>query len=119
MKHIRFFASAFVLLGALALSASAQSALTSLGGGRFDIDSQKGKVVILAVGATWLPLSAKQAEYANTLAKRYSGRSVAVYFVTTDSSVAKSKNFASDDDIRKFVGTSKLAVSVLRDSDGA
>jgi thiol-disulfide isomerase/thioredoxin len=119
MKSLKGFFAIIALAIAMAVSVSAQSNLTSLGGGNFDMQSQKGKVVILAVGATWLPLSNKQAEYANMLAKRYTGKNVVVYFVATDSSLPKSKNFASDDDIKKFVGTSKLNVPVLRDSDGA
>ena len=119
MKSLKGLISVFALAVALSVSVSAQSQMTSLGGGNFDMQSQKGKVVILAVGATWLPLSVKQAEYANMLAKRYTGKNVVVYFVTTDSNLPKSKNFASDDDIRKFMGTSKLTVPVLRDSDGA
>ena len=104
---------------ALSVAAAAQSPLTPIGGGSFDLEAQKGKVVILAVGATWLPLSTKQAEYANVLAKRYGGKNVVVYFVAMDSSLPKSKNFATDDQILKFIGTSKLTVPVLRDSDGA
>ena len=119
MKSLKGFFSVLGLAVVLCVSASAQSQMTSLGGGNFDMQSQKGKVVILAVGATWLPLSVKQAEYANMLAKRYTGKNVVVYFVATDSNLPKSKNFASDDDIRKFMGTSKLTVPVLRDSDGA
>ena len=119
MKRLKGIFPVLGLAFALAVSASAQSTLTSLGGGNFDMQSQKGKVVVLAVGATWLPLSTKQAEYANMLAKRYTGKNVVVYFVATDSTLAKSKNFASDDDIKKFIGTSKLNVPVLRDSDGA
>jgi thiol-disulfide isomerase/thioredoxin len=119
MKSLKGFFSVLGLAIALAVSVSAQSTLTSLGGGNFDMQSQKGKVVILAVGASWLPLSNKQAEYANMLAKRYTGKNVVVYFVATDSTLPKSKNFASDDDVRKFIGTSKLTVPVLRDSDGA
>ncbi|MGI8812269.1 MAG: TlpA family protein disulfide reductase [Pyrinomonadaceae bacterium] len=119
MKNFKGFLFAVVAFAALTLSASAQSSLPSLGGGRVDLDAQKGKVVILAVGATWLPLSIKQAEYANALAKRYTGKNVVIYFIATDSTVGSSKNFASDEDVRKFVGTSKLAITVLRDSDGA
>jgi len=119
MKRLKGIVAVVGLAFALSVSISAQSNLTSLGGGNFDLQSQKGKVVILAVGATWLPLSTKQAEYANMLAKRYTGKNVVVYFVATDSTLPRSKNFASDDDIKKFIGTSKLSVPVLRDSDGA
>lgn len=119
MKRLKGFLAVFGLSVLLYSGAAAQSSLAPLGGGSFDLQSQKGKVVILAVGATWLPLSVKQAEFANVLAKRYAGRNLVVYFVATDSSLPKSKNFAADDDIRKFIGTSKLSVPVLRDSDGA
>ena len=118
MRNIIRLFSVLALSTAMAVGASAQSAITHLGGGNFDVGSDKGKVVVLAVGATWLPLSMKQAEYANTLAKRYTGKNVVVYFVATDSTLPKSKNFATDDDIRKFIGLSKLTVPVLRDSDG-
>jgi hypothetical protein len=53
------------------------------------------------------------------LAKRYTGKDVVVYFVATDSATPKSKNFATNADIEKFVAGSRLAVPVLRDSDGA
>jgi DNA-directed RNA polymerase alpha subunit len=102
-----------------AFAISGQTALTSLDGTRVDLQGQRGKIVILAIGASWLPLSNKQAEYTNILAKRYTGKDVAVYFVATDSTTAKSKNFATDADIEKFVVASKLAVPVLRDSVGA
>ena len=101
------------------MAASAQTSLASLSGGQVDVQAQRGKVVVLALGASWLPLSKQQAEYTNVLAKRYTGKNVVVYFVATDSTNAKSKNFATNADIEKFVAGSKLAVPVLRDSDGA
>lgn len=99
-------------------TAFAQTGLTALDGSSVDVQRQEGKVVILALGATWLPLSAKQAEYTNRLAKKYAGKDVVIYFVATDSSAAKSKNFASNDEIKKFATANKLSVPVLRDSDG-
>ena len=118
MRNIKFFAAVLIVTGALALVGTAQTSLVGLDGSRVDIQGQRGKVVVLAVGASWLPLSGKQAEYTNTLAKKYAGRNVAVYFVTTDSTNAKSKNFASDDAVKKFATTNKLNVTVLRDGDG-
>ena len=108
----------FGLTVAFAMAVGAQTPLTALDGSRVDIQGQRGKVVILAVGASWLPLSNKQAEYANVLAKRYTGKDVVVYFVATDSTDPKSKNHATNGDIEKFVAGSKLNVSLLRDSDG-
>ena len=119
MKNIRNIAAILTVALISAFAASAQTTLMGLDGDRVDIQGQDGKVVILAVGASWLPLSAKQVEYTNRLAKMYTGKNVAVYFVATDSTVAKSKNFATTEDIRRFGATNKLAVPILRDSDGA
>jgi thiol-disulfide isomerase/thioredoxin len=119
MKTINSFVLILGLLFAVSIGVSAQTALTGLDGSKTDVQAQDGKVVILAVGAGWLPLSAKQAEYTNILAKKYAGKNVVVYFVATDSALAKSKNFASNEDIRKFAAANKLTVPVLRDPDGA
>ena len=108
---------AFTLI--LSAAAISQTVLQSLGGGSVDLDSQRGKVVVLAVGASWLPLSQRQIDVTNTLAKKYQGRDIVFYFVATDST-RPGKNYASDEDIRKFAVTNKIALgSVLRDSDGA
>jgi thiol-disulfide isomerase/thioredoxin len=107
-----------MILFAVSVSASAQTVLTSLDGAKIDVQSHRNKVVILAVGASWLPLSAKQAEYTNMLVKKYAGKNVVIYFVATDSTNPKSKNYASDADVRKFAVANKLTVPVLRDSDG-
>ena len=119
MKNIKFFGATLILTAVSALAALGQTSLMGLDGARVDVQGQRGKVVVLAIGAAWLPLSNKQAEYTNSLAKRYAGRDVVVYFVSTDSTNAKSKNFASNDDIKKFATANKLSVSILRDGDGA
>jgi thiol-disulfide isomerase/thioredoxin len=119
MNIIKSFILAFVLTAITAFAASAQTALVKLDGGTVDVRAQNGKVVVLAVGASWVPLSAKQAEYLNALAKRYTGKNVVFYYVVTDSTNAKSKNFASDDAIKKFVAANKIGMPILRDPDGA
>jgi thiol-disulfide isomerase/thioredoxin len=118
MRTLKGFILSLALLVILSAAAAAQS-LTSLDGASVDLGSQRGKVVVLAVGAAWLPLSAKQADYTNALAKKYAGRNVAFYFVATDSTNPKSKNFATADDIRKFVATNKLGMTVLLDPEGS
>ena len=119
MKNIKSFLAIFGLLIAFSLSASAQSiTFTSLDGEKIDLQSQKGKVVVMAIGASWLPLSKSQADAINRLSRKYSGRDVSFFFIATDSATAKSKNYASDADIRKFGESNKLTVSILRDSEG-
>ena len=118
MKNINSILTVFGLLIAFSLSVSAQTSLTSLDGGKIDVQGQKGKVVVLAIGASWLPLSKDQAVITNKLAKKYAGKDVVVYFVATDSASAKSKNYASNEELTAFATKNRLSVSVLRDSDG-
>ncbi len=119
MKTLKGFIAILSITFAAAFAASAQTNLISLDGTRVNVEGQNGKVVVLAIGASWLPLSNKQAEFTNALAKKYAGKDVVVYFVATDSANAGSKNFASSESIRKFATGNKLNVTVLRDPDGA
>lgn len=118
MRTLKGFIAIFTVMFAAAFAVSAQTNLTSLDGGRVDVEAQNGKVVVLAIGASWLPLSNKQADFTNALAKKYAGRNVVFYFVATDSLSSGSKNFASNESIRKFAVGNKLSVPVLRDPDG-
>ena len=119
MKTLRCFIAILSITLVVVFAANAQTNLTSLDGTRVNVEGQNGKVVVLAIGASWLPLSNKQAEYTNLLAKKYAGKNVVIYFVVTDSTNAKSKNFAGDEAVRKFATANKLTMSILRDSDGA
>lgn len=119
MKTLKGFIALLSIMLAITFAASAQTNLTSLDGARINIEGQTGKVVVLAIGASWLPLSSKQAEFTNALAKKYAGKNVVVYFIATDSANPKSKNYASAESIRKFAFTNKLNVPLLHDADGA
>ena len=120
MRNIKSFLAILSFVFAFSIAASAQAVtLTTLDGEKVDVQGQKGKVVVLAIGASWLPLSNQQAVLVNKLSKKYAGRDVVFYFVTTDSISVKSKNYADDAAIRKFAASNKLNVPILRDSDGA
>lgn len=119
MKTLKSVIAGLSLMLAAALVMSAQTNLISLDGSRVNVEGQAGKVVVMAIGASWLPLSDKQAEFTNALAKKYAGRNVIFYFVATDSLNPKSKNFAANDTIQRFSAENKLTATVLRDSDGA
>jgi len=56
-------------------------------------------------------------EAVKKLADQYAGRGVAVYWVSTESDNPKSKNYASDDQLRELAR--KYKVTVVRDSEGA
>ena len=119
MKTLTKILAAFAITFASIVMANAQTPLPSLSGGSVDVQAQRGRVVILAVGASWLPLSGKQAEFTNALAKKYAGKNVSIYFIATDSTNPRSKNYADDDKIRQWASANRLSVTILRDGDGA
>lgn len=119
MINTRMFGLILSLTALFAVSSLGQTPLPKLNGGTVDIQAQNGNVVVLAIGASWLPLSGKHAEYTNVLVKKYAGRNVVFFYVVTDSANSKSKNYASDEAIRKFAAASKLNITILRDADGA
>lgn len=93
--------------------------LRSIDGQTVTSGSLRGEIVVLAFGASWLPLSKTQLQGVRKLADEYSNRGVVVYWVSTESDDSKSKNFASDDQLRAFSQKYGLKVTVLRDPDGA
>ena len=110
---------------AIALTASTGSAqnpapefsLHAIDGETVTSASLRGEVVVLAFGASWLPLTRNQMEAAKKLADQYAGRGVAVYWVSTESESPKSKNYVSDEQLRALA--QKYKATVLRDPDGA
>src|SRR5215217_7767884 len=92
--------------------------LRSADGQTVTSESLRGEVVVLAFGASWLPLSKTQLQGVRKLADEYSNRGVVVYWVSTESNDPKSKNFASDEQLRVFAQKYGLKVTVLRDLEG-
>jgi peroxiredoxin len=99
--------------------ASVNFSLRTTDGQTITSDSLRGEVVVLAFGASWLPLSKAQLQGVRKLADEYSDRGVVVYWVSTESEDPKSKNYASDENLRAFSQKYGLKVTVLRDPDGA
>ena len=99
-------------------SGSVAFSLRSVNGNTVTSDSLHGEVVVLAFGASWLPLSKTQLEGVRKLADEYSDRGVAVFWVSTESEDSKSKNYASDAQLKAFAQKYGLKVTVLRDPDG-
>jgi peroxiredoxin len=98
--------------------ASVNFSLRTTDGQTITSDSLRGEVVVLAFGASWLPLSKAQLQGVRKLADEYSDRGVVVYWVSTESEDPKSKNYASDENLRAFAQKYGLKVTVLRDPDG-
>ena len=130
MSHKRAQNASALAIGLLmlitGLSAFAQNrtsppvdfSLRSTDGQTVTSESLRGEVVVLAFGASWLPLSRTQLQGVRKLADDYSNRGVVVYWVSTESDDPKSKNYASDEQLRAFAQKYGLKVTVLRDHDG-
>ena len=109
------FVSAFGR-GALAQGGPAEFSLRAIDGEAVTSQSLRGEVVVLAFGASWLPLTRNQMEGLKKLADEYAERGVVAYWVSTDSESPKSKNYVTDDQLRSLAR--KYKVTVLRDPDG-
>ena len=113
----------FLVAIAMTLSVSAWAqdradfSLRAIDGPTVTSESLRGQVVVLAFGASWLPLTGNQMEGVKKLADQYATRGVVAYWVSTDSENLKSKNFVTDDELRGLAR--KYNVKVLRDPDGA
>lgn len=112
-------ASGAVLAQNRAAGGPVDFSMKSIDGQTVTSGSLRGEVVVLAFGASWLPLSRAQLQGVRKLADEYSDRGVVVYWVSTESVDAKSKNYASDEQLRAFAQKYGLKVTVLRDPDGA
>src|SRR6266545_7872134 len=111
------FVAMIATLPGLAQNPAPEFSLRAIGGETVTSASLRGEVVVLAFGASWLPLTRNQMEAVKKLADQYAGRGVAVYWVSTESDSPKSKNYVSDDQLREL--GRKYKVTVLRDPDGA
>lgn len=92
--------------------------LRTTDGGEITSEMLRGELVVLAFGASWLPLSRAQVQGVQKLSEQYAGRNIRVYWVSTDSESPKSKNYATDAQLRDFARKHGLKVAVLRDPEG-
>src|ERR1051325_3516995 len=122
-RIFRLIIVATCLLSLAALTFSQPAAMQSpefsfraIDGPAVTSESLRGEVVVLAFGASWLPLTRNQMEGLKRLADQQAGRGVAVYWISTESDSSKSKNFADDNQLREL--GRKYKITVLRDPDG-
>ena len=106
-----------VSMPGLAQNPAPDFSLRAIDGETVTSASLRGEVVVLAFGASWLPLTRNQMEAVKKLADQYAARGVAVYWISTESESPKSKNYASDEQLRALA--QKYKATVLRDPDGA
>src|SRR5438552_17085079 len=121
--HKAVVMTTFLIAIAMAFSVSAWAqdravfSFRAIDGATVTSDSLRGQIVVLAFGASWLPLSRNQMEGVKKLADQYAGKGVVVYWVSADSENTKSKNYVSDDQLRELARRYKI--TILRDPDGA
>jgi peroxiredoxin len=119
LASLLVFAQAFAIAPPVnTQDTSLDFSLRSVDGGSINSEQLRGDVVVLAFGASWLPLSRTQVEGVQRLADEYRDRDLRVYWVSTDSESQKSRNFATDDQLRSFARKNGLKIAVLRDPDG-
>src|SRR5438552_684771 len=121
-RHIAIAVTILAIAMLASLSALAQGgpvnfSFRAIDGEPVTSASLRGEVVVLAFGASWLPLTRNQMEAVKKLADQYAGRGVAVYWVSSEPDAPKSKNYVADDQLREL--GRKYKVTVLRDPDGA
>ena len=89
----------------------------SLDGQEVSLTDQKGKVVVMSFGGTWVPLASKELVALQKLADRYSSRAVQIYWVSINSSKPGARNYISDTDLQAFAQKHNLRITTLRDPD--
>src|SRR6266480_2521195 len=72
-------------LSALAQGGPVNFSFRAIDGQPVSSESLRGEVVVLAFGASWLPLTRNQMEAVKKVADQYAGRAVVTYWVSTDS----------------------------------
>jgi len=107
------------LASGAALAQSQSAAFRTVDGHDVRLADQKGKVVVMSFGGTWVPLASKELPALQKIADRYSSRGVQVYWVSINSAKTGARNYASDADLQAFAQKHNLKATVLRDPDQA
>ena len=113
-------AATLTLFALLTNSIGAQApnvTLRGVDGSSFSTADNKGKVIVLSFGATWVPMTSKELPALQKLVSAHPKASF--YWVSTNSVKAGDKNFAADADLQAFATKNGLRIPVLRDADKA
>src|SRR5262245_7022200 len=108
---------ALSLFSSAALAQSQSATFHSVDGREVSLADQKGKVVVMSFGGTWVPLVSKELPALQKIADRYSSRGVQVYWVSINSSKPGARNYASDADLQSFAQKHNIRIPTLRDPD--
>ncbi len=118
MKLKKQLIALFTLFAVLANAAVAQAPnvmLRGVDGSTFSVADNKGKVIVLSFGATWVPMTSKELPALQKLANSHP--SVSFYWVSTNTAKSGAQNFIADADLQAFTTKYGLKIPVLRDAD--
>jgi peroxiredoxin len=106
-----------ILIVSTTFTQNEQINLRSIDGQDVNLNDQKGKVIVLSFGGTWVPMTARELPALQKIADRFSNRGVQVYWVSINSAKPGARNFASDSDLQGFAQKNNLRLKMLRDPD--
>lgn len=107
----------FALITNAAIAQAPNVSLIGTDGSTFSLASNKGKVIVLSFGATWVPMTAKELPALQKLVS--ANPKASFYWVSTNAAKTGEKNFASDAELQAFAAKNGLKIPVLRDADKA
>jgi hypothetical protein len=96
----------------------AEFSFRALDGGHVTSSDLRGKVAVLIFGDTRLRITKEQAESVRLLAFEFAPKGVVFYMVSTDSERPRSRNYASDEEVREYLRGRGVRLPVLRDPGG-
>ncbi len=112
------FAAALTMAVLIVNAGIAQSpnvTLRNLDGSAFAVAENKGKVIVLSFGATWVPMTSKELPALQKLANTHPKASF--YWVSTNTAKAGATNYSADGDLQAFAAKNGLRIPVLRDAE--
>lgn len=107
----------FALVTNAVIAQAPNVTLRGVDGRSFSVAENRGRVIVLSFGATWVPMAAKELPALQKLVNAHPKASF--YWVSTNSAKAGEKNFASDADLQAFAAKTGLRTPILRDPDKA
>ena len=120
MKLKNTIAATFTLFALLVNAAVAQApnvTLRGVDGSTFTIAENKGRVIVLSFGATWVPMTSKELPALQKLANAHP--KATFYWVSTNAAKAGAQNAATDAELQAFAAKYGLKISILRDAEKA
>jgi peroxiredoxin len=117
MAAVTLTLAILMLIVSTTLAQNEQVNLRSIDGQDVNLSDQKGKVVVLSFGGTWVPMTARELPALQKIADRFSNRGVQVYWVSINSAKPGTRNYASDGDLQGFGQKNNLRIKMLRDPD--